>query len=271
MIHVMMKESLQDNRQHYAIFPHIINLKTFTIMNQISLKHFLLLFLSVTLISCTGEDESDANNPDNTIDEDTPIGLTIGNDFYPLQNGEIEDYGLWYDEEECTQFTIYNLDIELYQQGITIDENGSRSGSGKGIYFELISDNNRLANGNYADALTLINSTFNRNFSSWTDLYSADDSEVDEEACLDLDGYIVYREISDYVNGENVSEDEAPIFSGGQLSFERNTSNGEITIIFTGATTDETRLPVSVYYKGFLTYLDNTDKRSINLVRRKKK
>ena len=242
--------------------------------NILSLRHFLLLFLSGIFISCTGEDESDANNPDN-INEDTPIGLTVGNDFYPLQNGEIEDYGLWYDEEECTQFTIYNLDIELYQQGITIDENGSRSGSGKGIYFEIISDNNRLANGNYADALTLINSTFNRNFSSWTALGQVpetDDLYDDfETTCLDLDGYIMYREISNYVNGENVSEDEAPIFSGGQLSFERNTSNGEITIIFTGATTDETRLPVSVYYKGFLTYLDNTDKRSINLVRRKKK
>lgn len=242
--------------------------------NNLSLSHFLLLLLSVTLISCTGEDESDANNPDNNNNEDTPIGLTIGNDFYPLQNGEIEDYGLWYGEE-CSQFANYNLDITLYQQGITIDENGNRSGSGKGIYFEILSDNNRLANGNYADVLTLINSTFNRNFSSWTaleELPETDDLYDDfETTCLDLDGYFFYREIAEYQDGNNITEDEAPIFSGGQLSFERNTSNGEITIIFTGATTDETRLPVSVYYKGFLTYLDNTDKRSINLVKRKKK
>ena len=94
-----------------------------------------------------------------------------------------------------------------------------------------------------------------------------------EATCLDLDGYVFYREIAEYQDGNNITEDNAPIFSftGGQLSFERNSSNGEITISLTGATTDETRLPVSVYYKGFLTFLDYSDKSAVNLVKRKKK
>ena len=245
-------------------------------INQLSLRRFLFLSLSAFLFSCSGEDESDANNPDNSNDENTPIGLTIGNDFYPLQNGEIEDYGLWYGEDECAQYANYNLDITLYEQGITIDQNGNRSGSGKGIYFEIISDNNRLANGNYADVLSTINSSFNRNYSTFTALVSSDDEELEDEfeaTCLDLDGYVFYREIAEYQDGNNITEDNAPIFSftGGQLSFERNSSNGEITISLTGATTDETRLPVSVYYKGFLTFLDYSDKSAVNLVKRKKK
>jgi len=244
--------------------------------NKLSLRHFLLLILSSVLISCSGNDDSDANNPDNTNNEDTPIGLTIGNDFYPLQNGEIEDYGSWYGEE-CPSLINYNLDITLYEQGITIDANGNRSGSGKAIYFEMLSDNNQLANGNYADVLSLLNSTFNRNFSSFSALDEVpEDDELYEEfetTCLDLDGYVFSREIAEIQNGNNTTEDNAPVFSftGGQLSFERNSSNGEITMSLTGATADQGGLPVSVYYKGFLTYLDYSDKRPVNATQRRKK
>lgn len=238
--------------------------------NKLSLRHFLHLILSVALISCTGEDESDANNPDNNNDEDTPIGLTIGNDFYPLRNGHLFDYGNIYDGEECS-LTNFNLDVELYQEGVSYDPDSySYSGTGKSVEFYLFSDNNQLANGNYADMLPLINTFYDQNFSNYAEF--ADWEDVDEAGfCVDINGYVGDRAVYTIDDG-NDSDDETFTFTSGEFSFSRNTS-GEITIRLTGATTDGTRLPVSIYYKGFLTYVDRAsddDKRSIYLTKGRK-
>lgn len=251
--------------------------------NKLSLRHFLHLFLSVALISCTGEDESDANNPDNNNDEDTPIGLTIGNDFYPLRNGHLLDYGNIYDGEECS-LTNFNLDVRLYQEGVSYDPDSySYSGTGKSVEFYLFSDNSQLANGNYADMLPLINTWYDdQNFSTFSEYeYWDEDNEnendnddnvdVEEEFCEDVNGYVGYRAVFDIDDG-NDTDEEIFTFTSGEFSFSRNTS-GEITIRLTGATTDGTRLPVSIYYKGFLTYVDrdsDDDKRPIYLTKGRK-
>ena len=241
--------------------------------NQISLRNFLFVSLSVLLISCTGEDESDANNPDNANDEDTPIGLTIGNDFYPLRNGHLLDYGNIYDGEECS-LTNFNLDIRLYQEGVSYDPDSySFSGNGKYIEFYLFSDNNQLANGNYADMLPLINTWYDdQNFSNYSEYELWEDVPEDEgDFCVDVDGYVGYRAIFNVEGGDDTDE-EIFTFTSGEFSFSRNTS-GEITITLSGATTDGTRLPVSINYKGFLTYVDRAsddDKRSIYLTKGRK-
>lgn len=232
----------------------------------------LFLFVSALFFSCTGNDDSDPIDSDQSSNEETPtpLGLTVGNEFYPLQNGIIENYGsLW--GEDCTSITNYNLDITLYQEGISLDADGRiSSGTGKGIYFELISNNNQLANGSYADLLSLVNSTYNQNFSSFLEYveWEPDEDATEDGGCIDLDGYIMSREIYDANAEEEEGYNETFTLTSGSFSFSRGT-NGEITIDLTGATADQSGLDVSLHYVGNLTYIDvSEDDKRVGLKRR---
>ena len=128
-----------------------------------------------------------------------------------------------------------------------------------------------LNNGNYSDVINWINVLLNQNFSSFTELNNADLSE--EDSCFDANGYVFGRYIGNIVDGEEqyYSNDLAFSFLDGNLEFSRNSSN-EITINLTGAFTDQTRPPITLNFRGFLSYQnENSNKGSFVIKHNKTK
>lgn len=233
------------------------------------MKKYLLLFLGLTIISCGESDDDSGENNEPTGTQNT---LTIGNNSYNLQDGIIIDYGDWWGEDSCPE--NFNLDIKLYEDTVVTDATGRViSGSGKMIYLEMVSNGETLNNGNYSDVVNRINVLLNQNFSSFTELGDADLEEEEEESCFDANGYVFGRYIGNIVDGEEQydSNDLAFSFLNGNLEFSRDSSN-EITINLTGATMDESGLPITLNFRGFLSYQnENSNKGSFVIKHNKTK
>lgn len=223
------------------------------------MKKLLSLLFVFAFLSCGGSDD---DSQDENNESSTPQNiLTIGNNSYSLQDGIIVDYGDWWDNDSCPE--NFNLDIELYEDTVVTDATGRViSGSGKVIYLEMVSNGENLSNGDYSDITNKINSLLNRNFSSFYEYVDVDDDEElfsEESSCFDANGYVFYRFISEIVDGEEDYNQETTFsFLNGTLEFSRDSSN-EITIILTGATTDESGLPVTLNFTGFLAAGSESD------------
>ena len=142
-----------------------------------------------------------------SIIEDNDMGITIGNEFYPLSNGmiSVNDYTKAFDDYQddesaecygnaiaCDGFGLYDGALRLYSEGITYDPDdnyyNSYIGQGALVYFSLTSifpSDIALANNEtyrYYSLWDVYNEVFNENIS-----YNTDATD-----CLNFpeDGYI---------------------------------------------------------------------------------
>ena len=222
----------------------------------------------------------------NSITKDNDMVLKIGNQSYPLIVGRIKNYGAYemegdgYSDLDCQGKGLFNFDIELYTEGIELNSDEQIRGEGKGVYFELWSDNkSNLKSSNYLDVLNSVNQYYDLNFSSLEDFVEwYDNNYPDGDSKFETDDCFVYNLLnltSTYSNVYRVEEDN--IFSGelnfvgGVLEYNLN-SDGSHTIEFTGGV-DVDGLPVSFYFNGFLSSFDYSDdtSKSIGAKRKNKK
>ena len=73
--------------------------------------------IEIIVITYTGSENLGSHEVTTyNIIEDNDMGITVGNDFYPLSGGYLFDYGLFNEVENCN--SIYNIDLYLYSDGI---------------------------------------------------------------------------------------------------------------------------------------------------------
>lgn len=219
------------------------------------MKKLLSLLFVFTLVACGGEDDdTDENNEINSPQRT----LTIGNENFTLLSGVIDNgYPVWRtnNERDTNCPSNYFFTIILFEESISLENNSSiRSGSGKLIYLDIISNEQSPNNGEYSDVTDFTNSTLNQNFTRYSDIDSDSDFlynwDYSDGACYDLDFQVEYRFIGDINNGEYQTGEEFS-FLGGNLQMSKSSSN-EYTIVLSGATTDETNLPVNLNFTGYL-------------------
>lgn len=203
---------------------------------------------------------------------DNNMGMTIGNNFYPFSDGFLFDYGRYdeYDYQDCE--ALYNLDLYIYSEGIQYGNDPSNSwddnelyGSGDFIYFELWMPQQSLNVGNYTDQLVKYNERYNQSFldglsfDNWyCNNYDCDSVEDDfyQIPCSELfftssyNGYSVNISTAggDYIEGG----DNQFNFTEGTLSVSKD-SNNIYTIKLTNGE-NYNRLPVTLFYKGYIGY-----------------
>jgi len=228
------------------------------------------------------------------VTEDNDMGLRVGNNFYSLLNGVLEDYGPADDgcdgcdttEEECNLIlscqgnTLYNLDLTLFSEGISFSSSNGFSGEGQSVSLELWgSKQNDLLEGTYSDYINRFNSLYQTNFShidfvevvEQTNEESVLENWIDEQ--FDCGGLFDGSSTQTICNFYNVLN-----LASSNNSFELNGSpdsgtnafeyiNGEFLLskgeddrytlkMTNGRTVDN--LPISLYFKGYLGY-NNVD------------
>ena len=69
--------------------------------------------IEIIVITYTGSENLGSHEVTTyNIIEDNDMGITVGNDFYPLSGGYLYDYGIFDEVENCN--SIYNMDLYLY-------------------------------------------------------------------------------------------------------------------------------------------------------------
>lgn len=220
----------------------------------------------------------------NSIIKDNDMVLKIGNQSYPLIVGTITNYGARemdrnnnYYDLDCQGKGLFNFDIELFTEGIELDNDAYPNGEGRGVYFELWSENkSNLQASDYSDILNKVNQYYDLNFSSLEDFeewydnnYPDGDSKFDTDDCFVYDLLNLtstYSSIDRY-ESDNIFYGELN-FPDGILKYNLN-SDGSHTIEFTGGT-DTNGLPVSFYFNGFLSSFDYSDDTSKSIAAKRK-
>lgn len=220
----------------------------------------------------------------NSILKDNDMVLKIGNQSYPLIVGRIKNYGAYemegdgYPDLDCQGKGLFNFDIELFTEGVELNSDEELRGEGKGVYFELWSENkSNLKPANYLDILNSANQYYNLNFSSledfdeWYDInYPDGDSRFETDDCFTYDFINLTSTYSNVyrVEADNIFSGELN-FVGGVLEYNLN-SDGSHIIEFTGGV-DVDGLPVSFYFNGFLSSFDYSDDTSKSISTKRKK
>ena len=208
-----------------------------------------------------------------SITNDNDMVLKIGNQSYPLIVGTIKNYGAYemegdgYPDLDCQGKGLFNFDIELYTEGIELNNDGDPNGEGRSVYFELWSENkSNLKSSNYLDILNSVNQYYDLNFSSLEDFgewydnnYPDGDSKFETDDCFvyDLLNLTSTNSIIERFESDNNFSETELNFPDGILKYNLN-PDGSHKIELTGGT-DSNGLPVSFYFKGFLSSFDYSD------------
>ena len=238
------------------------------------------------------------------VTEDNDMGLRVGNNFYSLLNGVLEDYGPADDgfdgcdttEEECNVIascqgnTLYNLDLTLFSEGISFSSSNGFSGEGQSVYLELWgSKQNDLLEGSYNDFMNRFNSLYQTNFSH-IDFVEAQENEdsvfqnwIDEQFdCGGLFDGSSTQTICNFYNALNLTSSDKSFQLNGSTDSGINALefiNGEFLLskgeddrytlkMTNGRTVDNLR--ISLYFKGYLGY-NNVDSNKNSNTKTKKK
>ena len=225
------------------------------------------------------------------IIEDNDLGFTVGNNFYPLNDGVLKNYGALETNDPCTEEEsilncngsgIYNIDLILLSEGYSYSTNSEFnyleiSGEGPKFYFELWMDSSdNLSIGRYYDIKTRTNEFFGTNF-SFNDFYSENEnyetqfeiwSEENSECggLLDLTDCQVF-EFYNYMSTDSryliEGEGGNTTFSGTSNYIEWTNGSLEISVDSNKLYTIKLKgglngleLPVKLFYKGYLGYYD---------------
>ena len=237
--------------------------------------------------------------------EDNDLGFKVGNNFFSLNDGVMENYGYLEYEPSCSSDSdnirlscddkgIYNIDLTLISEGLnyTLDDyygDFSFSGEGQKFYFELWMESpNSLMGGQYDDHLTRTNKTFSTNFTiTDDDVFNQLDTFGDEnfgcgsqyefgsESFSECDLFNFYNKISTLsyydIDGSSDSETDNKIqMTTLDISVD---SNNIFTIKLKGGV-NKLNLPVTLFYKGYLGYTevdyDSSTEKSTSSSKKKK-
>ena len=236
--------------------------------------------------------------------EDNDLGFRVGNNFYSLSDGVLENYGyLEYtppcldDSDDirlsCNDKGIYNIDLTLFSEGLnyTIDSTYGVdfSGEGQEFYFELWMESpNSLIGGQYDDRLTRTNNTFGTNFTiTDNDVHNQLDTFDDEnfgcggqyelgsESFSECDVFNLYNKLSTIsyydIDGSYDSETDNEI----QMTIlDISVDSDNIYTIKLKGGVNKLNLPVTLFYKGYLGYTevdyDSSSEKSTSSSKKKK-
>ena len=233
--------------------------------------------------------------------EDNDLGFKVGNNFFSLSDGILENYGyLEYEPPcsvessdirlNCNDKSIYNIDLTLFSEGLnyTIDSYegyAEFSGDGQKFYFELWMESpNSLIGGQYDDNLTRTNEIFNTNFSITDDdvfdqldifgdeNFGCGDGKIELSEC---DTFNIYNKISTLsfydVDGSYDSETDNLI---QMTSLDISVDSDNIYTIKLKGGVNKLNLPVKLFYKGYLGYTevdyDSSTEKSTSSLKNKK-
>ena len=227
------------------------------------------------------------------VTEDNDMGFTVGNNFYPLDDGVLENYGYLEYENPCTEEYIrlrcndsglYNIDLYLISEGInySVSDNYGLEFSGDGslFYFELWMESyNSLSGGQYFDLKTRTNETFGTNFTFsdffdynvgeyensqfeiWSEenfgcngQYELGSNSFDDCQLFNLYNYVSTTSIYQTEGNPDSGEEYDIVWTDGSLDISVD-SNSLYTIKLRGGI-DGLNLPVTLFYKGYLGYTE---------------
>ena len=216
--------------------------------------------IEIIVITYTGSENLGSHEVTTyNILEDNDMGITVGNDFYPLSGGYLYDYGIFDEVENCN--SIYNMDLYLYSDGIQFINN-DLSGTGTVMYFELFMNQSNFKTGIYTDMLNVYNTSYNQNFQTTNDfdfwycgIYDCNDSEDDGyeyNPCNQLDLKSTYNsfEINETQGGYIEGGDNNINFTEGELSVTENSDNIYTIKLSNGINIDQNN--VKLFFKGSL-------------------
>lgn len=191
----------------YLIFKSITNMKFYS-------KGLLAIcFVGTILSACDKSEENDSTSISNH--------LKIGDNEYALSGGILEDYGA----DEFGQYEGYNIDLSLLSDGFTMNGDGSISGSGTIIYFEMFSESETgLASGEYVYDGTSPYPTESFDYGDYSEDFSVNESNA------------TYVDIA-----------------SGTVTVVREGSSYEITI----ACVDENGKAITGFYSGSLEFFED--------------
>jgi len=220
------------------------------------------------------------------VSEDNDLGFKVGNNFFSLNDGVMENYGYLEYELLCSNDSdnirlncddkgIYNIDLTLFSEGLNYTLDGdygfSFSGEGQKFYFELWMESpNSLIGGQYDDRLTRTNKTFNTNFTITDDdlfnqLDTFDDEnfgcggqyELGSESFSECDAFNFYNKLSTLsyfdIDGSYDSETDNEI---QMTTLDISVDSDNIYTIKLKGGVNKLNLPVTLFYKGYLGYTE---------------
>ena len=229
------------------------------------------------------------------VTEDNNLGFTVGNNFYPLDDGILKNYGyvdyeLPCDEDglnyilTCNDKRIYNIDLHLFSEGVnyTIDSNYGLEFSGDGplFYFELWMESpNSLIGGQYYDLMTRTNETFGTNFTfsdffdynigedyqTQFDIWSEENFgcngqyELGSESFDECDLFDLYNKVSTsslYQTEGNPDSGEEYNIVWSEGSLDISVDSENIYTIKLKGGINRIDLPITLFYKGYLGYTE---------------
>ena len=219
--------------------------------------------------------------------EDNDLGFKVGNNFYSLSDGVLENYGYLEYEPSCSSDSdnmrlscndkgLYNIDLTLFSEGInyTIDSTYGGvefSGEGQEFYFELWMESpNSLIGGQYDDRLTRTNKTFGTNFtitdvdvSNQLDTFDDENFgcggqyEFGSEGFDECDIFNLYNKLSTLsyydIDGSYNSETDNEI---QMTTLDISVDSDNIYTIKLKGGINKLNLPVTLFYKGYLGYTE---------------
>lgn len=169
------------------------------------------------LIGC-GDGDGDGNGNTNVDPNDLNNSLIVDGVEYPLESGTLHNYG--------GQQGLYNIDLDIYSQGIDLQDctEGFGIGQGQDIYFEIWT-----SQPDYLDSTT----------------YSIIEDETESVGNITFSDYIL-----DY--NSDVDEENWLVISSGTVDVQKSGNNYTISWNLTGALGEV----ITGSYSGTLMYCD---------------